>query len=396
MKKLVSILALSLTCCLSMPAQSTFGEAARQAKIQQQRQQQQQQQRQRQQQQKTSRTNVKAVTEVKKPNALQEMLGNAKPLSNINIRTITALFDNDPITYFGLDATYNTDLKKKRFMQSAEYKEYKNRMAAEKQVLKNTKYYVGYDIRKNFDVESGTFSVEVYDRERINNTYYPELQRYVLANPNYGKWDLSSYRAYFITPRLSEDTAIKIEGNNCKLFLIIQFEETIKRTYSYGDDYVLTKATKAIICNQDGSEVIWSANINSNSASSNPASTASTNSSSVSNSSSTNSESAVNVSMVEQQPDFPGGQAAIFTWLAQNLRYPASAQEANVQGRVLVQFIIEKDGTVTNVKIVRGIHPDLDAEAMRVVKAMPKWAPGRKNGQPVRVTYSLPINFRLS
>jgi protein TonB len=106
-------------------------------------------------------------------------------------------------------------------------------------------------------------------------------------------------------------------------------------------------------------------------------------------------EGPVNVAMVEQKPSFPGGDAAMMKWLGENISYPAAASEEGVEGRVTVQFIVEKDGTVSNVIVVRGKHPALDAEAVRVVKKMPKWTPGRNNGQPVRVTYNLPVTFRL-
>jgi protein TonB len=106
-------------------------------------------------------------------------------------------------------------------------------------------------------------------------------------------------------------------------------------------------------------------------------------------------EGPVNVAMVEQKPSFPGGDAAMMKWLGENISYPAAASEEGVEGRVTVQFIVEKDGSVTNVIVVRGKHPALDAEAVRVVKKMPKWTPGRNNGQPVRVTYNLPVTFRL-
>jgi len=106
-------------------------------------------------------------------------------------------------------------------------------------------------------------------------------------------------------------------------------------------------------------------------------------------------EGPVNVAMVEQKPSFPGGDAAMMKWLGENISYPAAASEEGVEGRVTVQFIVEKDGSVSNVIVVRGKHPALDAEAVRVVKKMPKWTPGRNNGQPVRVTYNLPVTFRL-
>ncbi len=99
--------------------------------------------------------------------------------------------------------------------------------------------------------------------------------------------------------------------------------------------------------------------------------------------------------VVEQQPSFPGGQTALLQWLQQNIHYPPVAEENGIQGRVVVSFVVEPDGSITNVQVVRGVDPSLDKEAVRVTKAMPKWQPGKQNGQAVRVKYNLPVQFRL-
>lgn len=106
-------------------------------------------------------------------------------------------------------------------------------------------------------------------------------------------------------------------------------------------------------------------------------------------------EQPVSIAMVEQEPQFPGGEAEMYKWLGANIVYPPAAAEEGVSGRVIVEFVVGKDGSITNVKVLRQRHPALDKEAVRVVKAMPKWIPGRNNGQPVKVTYTLPVTFKL-
>ena len=98
---------------------------------------------------------------------------------------------------------------------------------------------------------------------------------------------------------------------------------------------------------------------------------------------------------VEQQAEFPGGQAALMKWLSQNVRYPETAQQNDVQGRVIVKFVVEKDGSIGTATILKGVDKDLDREALRVVKKMPKWQPGKNNGVAVRSYFNLPVVFKL-
>ena len=98
---------------------------------------------------------------------------------------------------------------------------------------------------------------------------------------------------------------------------------------------------------------------------------------------------------VDEMPSFPGGLNGLMTFLAQNMVYPVTAQENGVQGRVIVSFVVETDGSITDVKVARSVDPSLDREAMRVVKAMPKWTPGKKDGKPVRVKYTVPMVFHF-
>jgi len=99
--------------------------------------------------------------------------------------------------------------------------------------------------------------------------------------------------------------------------------------------------------------------------------------------------------IVEQQPLFPGGPTALMKYLSENTKYPVVAQENGVHGRVTVQFVVEKDGSISDVHVLKGVDPSLDKEAVRVVKSMPRWTPGKQNGITVRVNYRVPVLFRL-
>ena len=99
--------------------------------------------------------------------------------------------------------------------------------------------------------------------------------------------------------------------------------------------------------------------------------------------------------VVEQMPQYPGGTGKLFEYLAKNVRYPKEAENICAQGRVIATFVVEKDGSISNAKVVKSIDPALDAEALRVINGMPNWNPGMQNGEPVRVKYTVPITFRL-
>lgn len=99
--------------------------------------------------------------------------------------------------------------------------------------------------------------------------------------------------------------------------------------------------------------------------------------------------------VVEVQPEFPGGFAALNKYLSQNIVYPQIAADNGVHGKVIVGFVVEKDGSISQIKVLRGVDPELDKEAMRVVKSMPKWKPGQQQGRAVRARFTLPVTFQL-
>lgn len=99
--------------------------------------------------------------------------------------------------------------------------------------------------------------------------------------------------------------------------------------------------------------------------------------------------------VVEDMPQFPGGDAALLKFITSSIKYPVIAQENGISGRVTVSFVVNRDGSVVDAEVIRGVDPSLDKEALRVVNSMPKWSPGKQRGKPVRVKYTVPITFRL-
>ncbi|MCL3850707.1 MULTISPECIES: energy transducer TonB [Parabacteroides] len=99
--------------------------------------------------------------------------------------------------------------------------------------------------------------------------------------------------------------------------------------------------------------------------------------------------------VVETMPEFPGGQGELLKYLAKSIKYPVIAQENGIQGRVTCSFVVNRDGSIVDAEVIRGVDPSLDKEALRVINSMPKWSPGKQRGKPVRVKYTVPVTFRL-
>lgn len=99
--------------------------------------------------------------------------------------------------------------------------------------------------------------------------------------------------------------------------------------------------------------------------------------------------------VVEHMPEYPGGMKELMKFLSSTIKYPANAEKNKIEGRVIVEFVVNKDGSLSDIKVVRGVDPELDAEALRVINAMPKWKPGMNKGEPVRVKFTVPVMYRL-
>ncbi len=101
------------------------------------------------------------------------------------------------------------------------------------------------------------------------------------------------------------------------------------------------------------------------------------------------------VVVADKLPEFPGGTRALMQYLSEHIRYPEEAKKMHIQGRVFLQFIVGSDGSITHIRVIRGVSPSLDAAAVKVIRNMPRWTPGTYRGKPVRVTYNLPVKFTL-
>jgi len=106
-------------------------------------------------------------------------------------------------------------------------------------------------------------------------------------------------------------------------------------------------------------------------------------------------EETYDIAAVQEQPEFPGGMGKMYEYLQKNTKYPDMEFDAGIQGKVYVEFVVEKDGSVTDVKLRRGVSPGLDKEALRAVRSMPKWTPGKMNGKSVKVRFTIPVDFKL-
>ena len=147
--------------------------------------------------------------------------------------------------------------------------------------------------------------------------------------------------------------------------------------------------------NREAERVTQETNISSDYVDSKEESTLDTKSQVYNESNASKAEDMYVYSNVEQMPSFPGGQGAMMQWISGNTRYPAIAAENGVQGRVVVQFVVEKDGTISDVHVINPVDPSLDREALRVIRAMPRWIPGKRNGSAVRVKNTVPVIFKL-
>lgn len=299
------------------------------------------------------------------------------PIEEVSLDRISLLLRNDIIGYYNLQDRYNTPLKVKRFKNSEKYSEFEENFAVERKNFLDGIYYAVTEVESEYDLNKGTFTIALpfngYDNRVSLKT----------RNDNF------KYGSY-ITNCIDEDTAYRIESNPCILVVFIKFTG---ETTGFDIKECVCNPIKAYIADKKSGEIYYecihqkeSEGIATITPSSPPQPKKEIES---------DKDKVYNV--VEQMPKFPGGDVALFKFISKNLVYPKKAIKENAEGRVIVKFVVSKDGSLKNISILRGCSPELNQEAMRIFQlpTMPKWTPGTRNGEPVNVTFSFPITFKL-
>ncbi len=274
------------------------------------------------------------------------------------------LLNKNVIQYFRLEAKCKTPLQEKRFKEGSEYKAYAEKLERERGCVLNQSYFFKTDIDSQYSLDSHNFSIDLYD---------------FFYNFKFSTTDEHFGNRYFTTSEIDENIAYEIETHPTELVVFLKFEEDIY------NDKIFCKPLKVYISNKRTGHIYYKYT---------PSETACVNINVESQSrlrSELDNDSRVS-EIAEQMPSFRGN---VNQWLCQNLIYPKVAVENGVQGRVIVNFIVEKDGSISKVQVVRSVDPALDSAAVDVVRRMPKWNPGMRDGKPARVRFTLPITFKL-
>lgn len=291
------------------------------------------------------------------------------PTEEYSIQSVKNILKLDVIEYYDLQSKYDSPLKLKRFKESEEYKEKSADLEAEKNCILDHTYYAIFDLSSQYDLTNKSFSVPLipcfFDNAYIANGVFITTKDQHFRDGN------------FIASINDEDLAYQIETNDTQLVIFVKFTGDVD---NHGE--LMCEPSKVYITNKKTGAVYFEYTPQN-----------SIDEKSLSNDN--NAEEEQILTIAETMPEFPGGDAALFNFIARNLRYPVVAQENNVQGRVVISFVVDKSGKAINPKIEKSVSPECDKEAKRIINIMPRWKPGTANGQPVNVRYRTSITFRL-
>lgn len=289
------------------------------------------------------------------------------PVDETEYSHVIDVIRKDVIGANSLEDDLDSPLKKKHFLESDEGKSDLEFLLAERDCILNHDYFIESDFESQFDLDKQCFSFLI---RNFNDEY-------ILINSKDTHFNNSDCE--FTTPIISEDLAYQIETNKVKIFLIGNFFEKVSEEYS---PKLILIPKKLYLAKVKDGQILYEYEFKE---------VEERNASSIED----NSE-IVEQSIVEEQPQYPGGDMAILKDLFSNFVYPTIAQEQGIQGLVSIKFVIEKDGSIGETKVEKSLSPECDKAAISAIKKLKKFVPGKQNGKPVRVWYRLPIRFRLS
>lgn len=291
------------------------------------------------------------------------------PTDEYSIQDVKRILKLDVIGRYNLQNKYDSPLKLKRFKESEEYENMKADLEAEKKFILDHTYYAIFDFSSQYNLTDQSFPIPLFT-SYVDYTYVANgvVIRTTDSNFSEGK---------FTAPIFDEDLAYQIETNDTQLVVFVKFTGNWDNN---GD--LICEPSKVYITNKKTGILYYKYTPrNSTDSDGSP--------------SDESSEDEQILTVAETMPEFPGGDAAFFNFVARNLRYPVVAQENNVQGRVVISFVVDKSGKAINPKIEKSVSPECDKEAKRIINIMPRWKPGTANGQPVNVRYRTSITFRM-
>lgn len=282
--------------------------------------------------------------------------------------TIKAIIQKDAITVYGLDEEYDTPQKQQEYLNSQKSWTIRQQISFLRGEILDQDFF--YKMDSNVGSKSNPLSVHLNE---------PNPTAFVLETADdhvIVDKDFYNFKT-FIPPTLSAATLAKAKAcQKIEAYLTVRLADKLTE-----DGMIIIHPQKIYFVNKADDEIIYDYSFQQSASSSTASSTDNT---------------IYDNFSADERPQYPGGDAAILQFIAQNLKYPVSAMEQGVQGHVVVEFVVEKDGSMSDVKVVRSVDSALDKEALRVVKALSKFTPGTKNGQPVRARYTLPITFRMN
>ena len=289
---------------------------------------------------------------------------------HVSYELLRNIINRDVFAAFDLDKKYDSAAKRDAFAQTKDYQLYRKGV----EELRDNILKQNFVFTPTFDIERELRDSQIRFSMVEPNPFYLRLETTDACLKNEARSEDRRFNV-FTSPTLSATIVNQLKAcGKVKAHMIVRLKE--------GGKKIIITPQKLIFSSDTDGSIIYDYTFKQSASSGSEAP-------SVDNTIYDNLSA-------DERPQYPGGDAAILQFIAQNLKYPVSAMEQGVQGRVVVDFVVEKDGSMSDVRVVRSVDSALDKEAVRVVKALSKFTPGTKNGQPVRARYTLPITFRMN